>query len=116
MDMIVVSRDYLRRQPETVERILRAYMEGIAALHQQKEKALKVIAKYGRLTDPKKIEAHYQDSVDYLERLPRIDADAVATILDFMGKKETPFEAFADRSIIDRLATEGFIEKIYRKR
>ena len=115
MDMIVVSRDYLRRQPETVERILRAYMEGIAALHQQKEKALKVIAKYGRLTDPKKIEAHYQDSVDYLERLPRIDADAVAMILDFMGKKETPFEAFADKSIIDRLASEGFVEKIYRK-
>ncbi len=75
MDMIVVSRDYLRRQPETAERILRA------ALHQQKEKALKVIAKYGRLADPKKIEAHYQDSVDYLEQLPRIDADAVATIL-----------------------------------
>jgi len=115
MDMIVVSRDYLRRQPETAERILRAYMEGIAALHQQKERALKVIAKYGRLADPKKIEAHYQDSVDYLEKLPRIDADAVATILDFMGKK-APMETFADKAIIDRLAREGFVEKLYGKR
>lgn len=116
MDMIVVSRDYLRRQPETAERILRAYMEGIAALHQQKERALKVIAKYGRLADPKKIEAHYQDSVDYLEKLPRINADAAATILDFMGKKDTPMETFADRSIVDRLAREGFVEKLYGKR
>ena len=115
MDMIVVSRDYVRRQPETTERILRAYMEGIAALHQQKDKALKVIAKYGRLADPKKIEAHYQDSVDYLEKLPRIDADAVATILDFMGKK-APMETFADKAIIDRLAREGFVEKLYGKR
>ena len=116
MDMIVVSRDYLRRQPETVERILRAYMEGIAALHQQKERALKVIAKYGRLAEPKKIEAHYQDSVEYLERLPRIDADAAATILDFMGKKDTPIETFADQSIVNRLAREGFIEKLYSRR
>ena len=116
MDMIVVSRDYLRRQPETAERILRAYMEGVAALHQQKERALKVIAKYGRLADPKKIEAHYQDSVDYLEKLPRIDADAVATIVDFMGRKDTPIEAFADNAIIDRLAREGFVDKLYGKR
>jgi NitT/TauT family transport system substrate-binding protein len=116
MDMIVVSRDYLRRQPETAERILRAYMEGIAALHQQKEKALKVIAKYGRLADLKKIEAHYQDSVAYLEKLPRIDPDAVATILDFMGKKDAPMETFADKAIIDHLAREGFVEKLYGKR
>jgi len=116
MDMIVVSRDYLRQQPATAERILRAYMEGVAALHQQKERALKVIAKYGRLEDPKKIEAHYQDSVDYLEKLPRIDADAVATIVDFMGKKDTPMEAFADKAIIDRLAREGFVDKLYGKR
>ena len=116
MDMIVFSRDYLRRQPETAERILRAYMEGIAALHQQKERALKVIAKYGRLADPKKIESHYQDSVDYLEKLPRIDAVAAATILDFMGKKDTPMETFADQSIVDRLAREGFVEKLYGKR
>ena len=54
--------------------------------------------------------------MDYLEKLPRIDADAVATILDFMGKKDTPMEAFADQSIVDRLAREGFVEKLYSKR
>lgn len=116
MDMIVFSRDYLRRQPVTVERILRAYMEGVAALHRQKEIALKVIAKYGRLADPKKIESHYQDSVDYLEKLPRIEAAAAATILDFMGKKDTPMETFADQSIVDRLAREGFVDKLSGKR
>ena len=116
MDMIVFSRDYLRRQPVTAERILRAYMEGVAALHRQKEIALKVIAKYGRLADPKKIESHYQDSVDYLEKLPRIEAAAAATILDFMGKKDTPMETFADQSIVDRLAREGFVDKLYSRR
>ena len=44
MNMIAVSRDYYRRNPETVERIVRAYSEGVAAMNQQKERALKVIA------------------------------------------------------------------------
>src|ERR1043166_2131534 len=45
-NMIAVSRDYLRRNPETVERLVRAYAEGVAVMNQQKEKALKVIVKY----------------------------------------------------------------------
>ena len=116
MNMLVVSRDYLRRQPESVERILKAYMEGIAALHRDKEKTLKVISQYGRLNDPKKLELHYQDSADYLEKIPRTEPEAVGTLLDFMGKKNTPTGSFVDNSIVDRLAREGFVEKLYKKR
>lgn len=116
MNMLVVSRDYLRRQPESVERILKAYMEGIAALHRDKEKTLKVISQYGRLNDPKKLELHYQDSADYLEKIPRTEPEAVGTLLDFMGKKDTPTGSFVDNSIVDRLAREGFVEKLYKKR
>ena len=50
--VIALSRDFQRRSPETVEAIVRAYLEGVAATHDQKEKALKVIAKYTRLKDP----------------------------------------------------------------
>ena len=116
MNMLVVSRDYLRRQPESVERILKAYMEGIAALHRDKEKTLKVISQYGRLNDPKKLELHYQDSADYLEKIPRTEPEAVGTLLDFMGKKNPPTGSFVDNSIVDRLAREGFVEKLYKKR
>jgi hypothetical protein len=116
MDMIVVSRAYMGRQRNSAERIVRAYMEGVAALHQQKDIALKVIAKYGRLSDPKKVEAHYQDSVAYLEKLPRIELDAVATVLDSMGKQNAAVENYADTSIIDRIAAEGFTEKLYGRR
>lgn len=116
MNMLAVSRDYFRRNPDFAERTLKAYIEGIAALHHQKEKALKVIAKYSRLNDAKKLEHLYQDAVDYLEKVPRTDPEAVGTILDFMGRKDTPLETFADNSIVDRIVGEGFIDKLYRKR
>ncbi len=115
MNMIAVSRDYYRRNPETVEGMIKAYAEGVAAMNQQKELALKVIAKYAHMTDRKMIEDHYRDSVTYLDRIPRAEPEAVQTILEFMGKKGTPVETFQDNSIVDRLMREGFFEKLYKK-
>jgi ABC-type nitrate/sulfonate/bicarbonate transport system substrate-binding protein len=114
--VIAVSRDFLRRAPETVEGMVRAYLEGVAATHYQKEKALKVIQKYTRLKDSRLIEELYNDSIKYLERVPRVQAEAIAPILEFMGKKPIAVETIADNSIVDPLAREGFIDKLYKKR
>ena len=115
MNMIAVQREYYRRNPEAVEKIVRAYADGIAFLNQNKERAIKIITKHSRLTDPKMIEDHYNDSVTYLDRIPRAEPEAVQTILEFMGKKGIPAETFQDNSIIDKLTREGFFEKLYKK-
>jgi len=115
MNMIPVSREFLRRHTQTVEGMVKAYAEGVAALHDRKEKALQIIAKYSRLTDRKNLEDHYQDSITYLEQVPRAEPQAMATILEFMGKKNIPLETFFDNSIIDRLVREGFMDKLRKK-
>ncbi len=115
MNMIAVSRDYYHRNPDTVEGMIKAYAAGVAAMNQQKELALKVIAKYAHMTDRKMIEDHYRDSVTYLDRIPRAEPEAVQTILEFMGKKGTPVETFQDNSIVDRLVREGFFDRLYKK-
>lgn len=114
--VIVVSREFHRRSPETIEAVVRAYTEGVAATNDQKEKALKVIAKYTRLKDPKLIEELYNDAAKFLERAPRVEPESIAPIVEFMGKKPIPLETIADNSIIDKVAREGFIEKLYKKR
>jgi len=116
MNLLAVSRDYYRRNPEIVDGMVRSYAEGVAALNREKERSLKVIAKYARLPDPKSIEDHHQDSITYLERLPRAEPEAISTILEFMGKKGTPLETFVDNAITDRMIREGFIDKLYKKR
>jgi NitT/TauT family transport system substrate-binding protein len=115
MNTIAVARDYYRRNPETVERIVRAYAEGVAFMNQQKEKALKIIAKYAHFPDAKAAEEHYRDSVTYLDRVPRAEPEAVQTILEFTGKKGVPLDTFMDNSIVDRLSREGFFDKLYKK-
>jgi ABC-type nitrate/sulfonate/bicarbonate transport system substrate-binding protein len=105
----------LKRSPETVEGIVRGYAEGVAFMNQNKERSLKIIAKYGHLTDPKQIEDHYRDSVTYLDRIPLAQPEAVQTILEFMGKRGIPAETFQDNSIVEKLTREGFFDKLYKK-
>ena len=115
MNMIAVSRDLLKRSPETFERVVRAYAEGVAFMNHNKERSLKIIAKYAHLRDAKQIEDHYRDSVAYLDRIPLAEPDAIQTILEFMGKKGIPAETFQDNSIVEKLVKEGFFEKLYKK-
>src|SRR5215475_2655432 len=116
MDVVAHARDDLKRSPQVVEGMVRAYLEGVAAIHYQKDRAFRAIAKYARLQDPKKIDEIYQDSVVYLEKVPRVEPDAVNSILDLMGNKGVAVETFADNSIVDKIAREGFIDKLYKKR
>ena len=115
MDVIAYSREDMKRAPQVVEAMTRAYIEGVAAIHQQKDKAYKAIAKYARLRDQKKIDEIYQDSIVYLEKTPRVEPEAIDSILDFMGKKGVPLDTFADNSLVDKMVREGFIEKLYKK-
>jgi ABC-type nitrate/sulfonate/bicarbonate transport system substrate-binding protein len=114
--VIAVSRDYYRRHGDSVEAMVRAYLEGVAAAYHQRERALKVIQKYTRLKDPKLIDELYADGIKFLERVPRVEAEAIAPIVEFMGKKPIPVETIADNSIVDRLARDGFIDSLYGKR
>jgi NitT/TauT family transport system substrate-binding protein len=118
MGLLIVSRDFYRRAPETLEHIMRAYVEGVAVLRDptQKERALKAIARYTRLKEAKPIEEIYSDAAKYVDRVPRVEPEAVAATLEFMGKKGFPVENFADNSIVDRLVREGFIDQLYKKR
>ena len=114
--VIAVPHDFYRRSSPAVEGMVRAYLEGVAAVTQQKEMAFKVIAKYTRLKGPKLIEEFYNDAVKFLDREPRVEQEAIAPIVDFMGKKPISVEAIADNRIIDKLVSEGFIDRLYSKR
>jgi NitT/TauT family transport system substrate-binding protein len=115
MNMIAVQREYYRRNPEAIEGVVRAYADGVAFMNRQRERALKIIAKYSRLPDPKMIDGFYNDSVTYLDRIPKAEPEAVQTILEFMGKRGIPVDTFQDNSIVEKLMREGFFDKLYKK-
>lgn len=106
--MITVSRDFHKRARKPLTPAC-AYLEGVAAAHE--------FQKYTRLKDQKLIEERYNDSVKFLERVPRLESEAIAPIVEFMGKKKPiAVETIADNAVVDRLVREGFVGKLYKKR
>jgi NitT/TauT family transport system substrate-binding protein len=116
MDVLVVTRAFLERNPKDVEAIVRAYVEGVAALHTQKDAARRIIAKYTRLSDPVKVDEIYGNAVSYTAKNPRVEREAIQSHLQLIGKKDVNIEEIADNSIINRLIQEGFIDRLYQRR
>jgi ABC-type nitrate/sulfonate/bicarbonate transport system substrate-binding protein len=52
MNVFAATQDFLQKNSQTAERLLRAYIDGVAALNHDRETALKVLAKYLKRNDP----------------------------------------------------------------
>ena len=113
MNLLAVSNDYLKRSPKSVEAIVSAYIEGIAALKTRKPQALKLLEKYMGQRGGS-AETHYDFVMKYLDSTPRVDPAAVDTVLEMVGAKGAAKGALFDNSIVDRLARDGFIDRLYK--
>src|SRR6266576_7026348 len=113
MNLLAVSNDYLQKSPKSVDAIVRAYIEGIAALKTRKAQALKLFEKYMGQRGGS-AEMHHDFVMRYLDSVPRIDPAAVDTVLEMVGAKGAPKDKLYDNTIIDRLIHEGFTDKLYK--
>jgi hypothetical protein len=95
-----------------VEAMLKAYIEGVAALRTRKEFAYKVLGKY--LLGGDSLDEAYEYAVKYLDREAKVDPAVIQTVLNWENKGETPVNDFFDNSIIDRIIKEGFVDRLYK--
>jgi NitT/TauT family transport system substrate-binding protein len=119
MNVMAITRDFLQKNPDTLERAVKAYIEAVAAMNKDKATTLKVLAKYFKRSDPDFLDETYQLVVRFTERMPRVDARNVATVLEFEPVKgvdaETLTPKVIDNSVVDKLAKDGFIDKAFAK-
>ena len=113
MDLIAVKRDFSKNSPRSVEAMLKAYIEGVAALKTRKEFAYKVLGKY-LLGGGESLDEAYEYAVKYLDREARVDPAVIQTVLNWENKGETSVNDFFDNSIIDRIIKEGFVDRLYK--
>ncbi|HEX2230019.1 MAG TPA: ABC transporter substrate-binding protein [Candidatus Binatia bacterium] len=113
MDLIAVKRDFYKISPKTVDGMLRAYIEGVAALRTRKDFAYKVLGKY-LLGAGDSLDEAYEYAVKYLDRQPRVEPAVIQTVLNWEGKGDLPVNDFFDNTLIDRIIKEGFVENLHR--
>jgi ABC-type nitrate/sulfonate/bicarbonate transport system substrate-binding protein len=112
MDLMAVKRDFNKASPKIVEGMLKAYIEGVAALR-KKDEAIKVLGKYLRARSDA-LEGPYEYALKSLERDPKVEPAVIQTVLDWEGKGGEPASRFFDNSAAERIAKEGFIDNLYK--
>src|SRR5438067_890371 len=119
-DGLTVRREFLAANPEPMQRFLRAFVEAIARVKQDKPYAKQVLAKYLETNDEDALESGYLAFGDkYLARAPVPTASQFEPIVDFTAERDPrvrdlKLDAMLDDRLVRALDAEGFIDGLYR--
>ena len=119
MNLITLTQDFLKANPDTAERLLKAYIEGVGSMVQDKPLAWKIFSKYFKRNDTEFLEETYAIIAKFLEKVPRVDPRTIATAIEIEAiegaRAEQLTARLVDNSIVDRLVKEGFTERVFGK-
>ncbi|MGE5818049.1 MAG: ABC transporter substrate-binding protein [Deltaproteobacteria bacterium] len=117
---VAVTRDYIKKKPDTIRRFMRAYVEAVHYNLTNAKGAQKVLQKYLTIKDEKAIEESYNEIVLKLtRRVPYPTEQGIQLFLDQL-KTTNPKAAqakpsdFTDVSFLKELESSGYIDKLYR--
>ncbi len=118
---IVVRDSYLQKNPQVVENVLRAVIEGAAFCLSaaQKPNTLKILQKYLRISE-KDAEEGYRDMVTGLDRKPYANPAGATNVIRLMKRSNPKVENVKPENLIDdrimkKLDQSGFIDEILAK-
>lgn len=118
---VVTRRKTIREERDTVMRVVRSYVEGIAFLKQNKDLSQKVLAKYFRTNDPEYLEGSYAIFKEDFIAAPYPITKGLDAIYEIAAARRPEIrshkpEEFVDTSFVAELDKSGFIKKLYEQK
>ena len=117
---VTSSRTFLREQPGTVERVLKAYVEAIHRLKKDRVFAERVYAKTYRETDPKIIKKTVEVYADLFKSVPYVPDQGIDVVVKQLAQRRSlpkgfvsRAEQFRDNGPLEKLVKEGWIDQLY---
>ncbi len=117
---IVVTAEYLHKQPRLVEGVLQALIEGLAftVAPANKPLVLKTLTRKLGVTDPSALEEGYQEILTGLDRKPYPSLEGMKNIQRLAKIREPRLgninvESIVYDSLMRRLDSSGFIDRVY---
>lgn len=118
---IVARESYIQKNPQMIENVMRAVIEGAAFCLSpiQKPTTLKILQKYLRITE-KDAEEGYKDMVNGLDRKPYAAPAGVTNVVRLMKRTNPKVENVKPETLIDdrilkKLDQSGFIDEMMAK-
>ena len=118
---LVTTRSFVRDNPDTIRRYVRAYVEGLHRFKTDKAFSLKVLAKYTRINEPEVLEETYQHyAIRVMPKVPYPTLKGIQTVLDEIGTRNPKAKTlqpanFIDVTFLKELEQSGFIKSLYRE-
>lgn len=114
--VLATRKSFVRDSGDKAQRFMNSIAEGIHIFKTDKERAMRIMAKYTKVKDRTILENTYADNKDVHSQNLRPTASGVKTILDILvtsnAKAATAKpEQFIDASLSRRLAESGVLKK-----
>jgi len=117
---IVAKKSYLKENPDTAQRFVRAYTEAIALYKNNRELAMKITSKYTGIKDPAILSSTVSFYAPKLARVPYPTIGGIRFVLDQISARDPKAknvapESFMDVRFVKQLEDSGFIQGLYPK-
>ena len=115
---LIARRATMKQRDGVLRGVMRAFAEGIKVYRTQRDFSIKVLEKYTRTSDYKKLAQTYDTYAPFLERIPYVDLKGIDNILLEIAprhpsaKGRKPAE-FVDHRYVKEMEESGFFRTLY---
>ncbi len=116
---LVTTDGFVKTRPQTLNRFLKATLEGIKYAKANPEFTVRVLGKYTRNTDTKLLNSAFKSYVlGYIRNVPTVTTAEMESVLEDIASR-TPKargadpKQFYDPGPLEQLSREGFIKELY---
>jgi NitT/TauT family transport system substrate-binding protein len=116
---VAISREYGKKNRDTVLRFLRAYLEGHKKLLTDRALGIRALRKYGGITDEETLAYTYDlFSTKIIRKIPALSTKSVDNALKLLGEnmpkaRERKASEFIDASYMEELERTGFVKSLW---
>jgi NitT/TauT family transport system substrate-binding protein len=116
---LVTTDSFIRSRPQTVNRFLKATLEGIKYAKSNPDFTTRILGKYTRTTDMKLLNSAFKSYVlGYIRDIPTVTHPEMEAVMEDIASrnpkaKGVDVRQFYDPAPLEHLAREGFIKELY---
>jgi NitT/TauT family transport system substrate-binding protein len=118
---LVTTDSFIRSRPQTVNRFLKATLEGIKYAKANPDVTIRILGKYTRTTDTKVLTSAFKSYIlGYIRDIPTVTHPEMEAVMEDIASrnpkaKGVDVRQFYDPAPLEQLAKEGFIKELYPK-
>lgn len=118
---LVVRKATMKQKDQALRGAIRAFAEGLKIYRTQREFSIKVLGKYTKTSDQKKLSQTYDTYAPSMEKIPYVNLKGIENILTELAprhpaaKSRKPSE-FVDHRYVKELEDGGFFRSLYGER